>query len=357
MSRPFGTMVLSHNRLRGPAAADPAHADAPGAFANPLYDGADPYVVRHGDEYFTCCTGPRGRLEVWRSASLLERGTCAVIWTPPRCGWNRAEVWAPELHYVRGHWYVYYAASNGRNENHRMGVLRSVTDDPQGQFQNLGQMYTGDDVAGKTNNRWAIDGTVLDLAGQLYFAWSGWEDHRDVQHLYMARMSDPATVSSNRVRLCPNNCHEWEHVGETRAQRGLHEGPAFLHRHGRLFLVYSCSGSWEPTYKLGLLSMPESADPMDPASWTKHPSPVMQSTADVYGIGHCSFTTSADGREDWILFHSKKTKRHGWPRSVHAQRFGWTADGLPDFGRPLKAGERMPAPAQPPVTPKLKRVA
>ncbi len=83
----------------------------------------------------------------------------------------------------------------------------------------------------------------------------------------------------------------------------------------------------------------------------------MQSTADVFGIGHCSFTTTADGREDWILFHSKKTKRHGWPRSVHAQPFGWTADGLPDFGRPLKPGERMPAPATPPAVQPMRWVA
>ena len=352
MARPFNDdMVLSHNRTRGPALFDPAHAMPPGEFANPLYDGADPYVVRHGDEYFTCCTGPGGRLEVWRSASLLERGTCRVVWTPPRSGWNRAEVWAPELHHVRGEWFLYYAASNGRNANHRMGVLRSTSGDAQGPYEDLGPMYTGDDVASKRNNRWAIDGTPLELNGQLYFAWSGWADHRDVQHLYIARMSDPATISSDRVQLAPNNCHPWEHVNECRRQRGLHEGPAFLHRHGRVCLVYSCSGSWETTYKLGLLTMDDTADPMNPCSWTKHAKPAMTSTADVFGIGHCSFTTSACGREDWILFHSKKSRVHGWLRSVHAQRFTWTAAGLPDFGRPLSPGERMSVPGTAPARP------
>ena len=286
---------------------------------------------------------------MWRSASLLERGTCRVVWTPPRAGWNRAEVWAPELHFVRARWYLYYAASNGRNANHRMGVLRSVSDNAQGEYEDLGQMYTGDDVAGRTDNRWAIDGTVLELRGQLYFAWSGWADHRDEQHLYIAAMSDPATVSSNRVRIVPNDCHPWERVKECPRHRGLHEGPAFLRRHGKLFIVYSCSGSWEHTYKLGLLSMDEAADPMDPCSWTKHRQPAMQSTRDVFGIGHCSFTTSTDGREDWVLFHSKKSRVDGWLRSVHAQRFGWTADGLPDLGRPLSAGERMPVPGLPPA--------
>jgi GH43 family beta-xylosidase len=316
-------------------------------FTNPLYDGADPWVIRHGEEYFSCSTGPGGRIEVWKSDSMVERGQCSVVWSPPHHGWNRAEVWAPELHFVRGRWYIYYAASDGRNENHRMGVLRSLTEDPQGAFENLGQMYTGDDLAGRTNNRWAIDGTILELHGRLYFAWSGWEDHRDIQHLYIAEMSDPARISSNRVQLCPNNCHEWEHVGESRSERGLHEGPAFLHRNGRVFLIYSCSGSWQTSYKLGMCSMPETSDPMLPGSWTKHPTPVLAPNGRMLGVGHCSFTTSSDGQEDWILFHAKKSRRDGWDRHVHAQRFSWTSSGLPDFGSPVVAGVALATPSTP----------
>ena len=146
-----------------------------------------------------------------------------------------------------------------------MGVLEAATDDPQGPYVDRGMLYTGDDVATGPHNRWAIDGTVLDLRGQLYFLWSGWADQRDVQHLYIARMSDPCTIASNRVQLCPNDCHPWERVGERHAERGLHEGPQVLVRNGRVFLVYSCSGSWQPTYKLGLLHMDAAADPIDPA--------------------------------------------------------------------------------------------
>jgi GH43 family beta-xylosidase len=323
-------------------------------FSNPIYDGADPYVVRHDDVYYSINTGAGGCLEVWKSDSLIERGECVVVWSPPRGGWNCSEVWAPELHFIRGAWYIYYAASNGQNHNHRMGVLRSLTEDPQGPYVDLGQMYTGDDLAGGTNNRWAIDGTVLELNDQLYFIWSGWEDTRDIQHLYIAEMSTPATISSNRVRLCANNDYEWEHVGEDRRERGLNEGPALLQRDGRVILIYSCSGSWQSTYKLGMLTIDADANPMDPANWTKHSDPVFESTREVFGIGHCSFTTSADGSEDWILFHSKKSRREGWDRQVHAQRFGWTLDGLPDFGSPIRERQEIAVPQQ---LPSRKRAA
>ncbi len=318
---------------------------SPGTFANPLYDGADPYVIRHDDLYYSINTGAGGRIEIWKSTSLIDRGECSIVWAPPRWGWNRAEVWAPELHYIRGNWYVYYAASDGKNCNHRMGVLRCQSEDPQGPYTDLGQLYTGDDIGSKTENRWAIDGTILEQNDRLFFLWSGWEDDRDIQHLFIAEMSDPTTIATNRVRLCNNNTHVWEHVGEDRRQRGLHEGPAMLRRNGRIILVYSCSGSWQATYKLGMLSMRENADPMIPGNWTKHPKPVFESTDETFGIGHCSFTTSVDGSEDWILYHAKKSRAEGWDRHVYAQPFIWNARGLPEFGKPITPGQAISIPA------------
>ena len=200
------------------------------------------FVARHEGWYYACQRGPGNQLEVWKSRTPVERGECRVVWTAPRQGWNRAQVWAPELHYLRGRWYLYYAASDGRNATHRMGVLAATTDDPQGPYEDAGQLYTGDELATGSNNRWAIDGTVFALRNQLYFLWSGWEADDDVQHLYLAKMSDPTTVASNRVRICPNDCHPWERVGERHHERGLHEGPQVLVRNGRVLLVYSCSG-------------------------------------------------------------------------------------------------------------------
>ena len=322
-------------------------AESLGYFTNPLYRGADPWVIRHDGSYYACHSGPGNRLEVWKSSSLTRRGECGVVWSPPRRGWNRAQVWAPELHRVRGRWYIYYAASDGFNVNHRMGVLEAATDDPQGPYIDRGMLYTGDHLASGKRSRWAIDGTVLDLNGQLYFIWSGWEDYRDVQHLYVARMSDPCTISSDRVQICPNNCHHWERLGDRHHERGLHEAPQLLVRNGRVMLVYSCSGSWQPTYKLGMLYMDASADPMAPHSWTKHNAPVFQSTPDVFGVGHCCFTHSPDGAEDWILYHSKTRQWDGWSdRVVRAQKFAWRPDGFPDFGSPAPSGARLAMPSE-----------
>lgn len=315
------------------------------AFTNPIAEGADPFVIRKGDSYYFCQSEGDKGIAVWKSDRLTDKGVKRLVWLTPKTGWNRDEVWAPELHYLRSHWYVYYAASDGKNANHRSGVLEAATDDPQGKYIDKGLLYTGDDVKGKTTNRWSIDATPLELGDRLYLVWSGWPAEKDVQYLYIAPMSDPCTVAGNRVKLCENDTYAWERVAESTNERGLHEGPQVIKRDGKVIIVYSCSGSWEPTYKLGLIYMDEKSDPLDPKSWTKPEKPAFRGTDRMFGIGHCSFTTSPDGKEDWIVYHAKRAREPGWQRAIFVQPFGWGKDGLPEFGEPVPPGRVLKAPA------------
>lgn len=317
----------------------------PATFENPIAPGADPWVVRHGGYYFWCLTEQDLGVAVYRSTSLTALGEKCVVWRAARQGPYSGQVWAPELHRLDGRWYIYVAVSDGNNANHRMIVLESSGDDPTKPFHFKAELYTGDDFAGRTANRWAIDATVLELAGRRYCLWSGWEDERDAQWLYIAPMSNPWTLSAARVRLCANDDFVWERVGGTRRGRGLNEGPQVLQRNGRTFVVYSCSGSWEPTYKLALLELLPGRDPLTPASWRKHERPVFQATEATCGVGHCSFTQSPDGREDWIVYHAKVSPAHGWQRMIHVQPFSWDKAGVPVFGVPVGAHASLERPS------------
>ncbi len=315
------------------------------AFANPVYEGADPWVTKKDGHYYLCKSEGDQGISVWKSDKLTDPGTKRIVWMAPDKGWNSHEVWAPELHHLNGRWYIYYAASDGKNANHRSGVLEAKTDDPQGEYIDKGMLYTGDDITGKTNNRWSIDMTPLQLDGRLYGIWSGWPSDADIQYLYIAPMANPWTISGNRVKICENDTHVWERVGQSPTGRGLHEGPEVLKHGDKVFIVYSCSGSWEPTYKLGLLHMDAKADPLDPKSWKKVDKPAFQGTDRVLGVGHASFTRSPDGSEDWIVYHSKISPEHGWKRAVWMQPFTWNTDGFPDFGKPAPQARTLKAPA------------
>lgn len=315
-------------------------------FANPLVSGQDPWVVRQGGYYYYAQSRDNG---IWiaKSATLTDVGTANTVkvWSAPATGWNRTNIWAPELHYIDGAWYIYYAGgSDGPPFIHQhAGVLAASTSDPQGAYVDKGMLYTGDDVAADTNNVWSIDLTVDTIAGQLYAIWSGWTQNattdRTPQNLYIARMSDPTTIASNRVEIAAPTA-SWE-LG---TELSLEEGPEVLHHAGNVFVIYSTNESWLPAYKLGQLRLTSGADPMNPASWTKS-GPVFVGTSDVYGVGHASFTTSPDSTEDWIVYHSKVSASPGWDRVVRMQRFGWNPDGSPDFGTPVPNGQLVNVPS------------
>lgn len=319
-------------------------ADA-GEFVNPVAEGADPWLVQHQGRTIACLSEANRGIALHISDRLTRLGPKRVVWRAPKQGMCSREVWAPELHFLDGRWYVYFAASDGNNRNHRMWALRSQGEDPLGPYTLHGPLYTGDHPETGADNRWAIDGTVLELGGRRYLIWSGWQDERDMQWLYIAPMSDPLTVAGKRVRLCANDDYLWEHVDEQPTGRGLHEAPEVLQHEGRTFLTYSCSGSWQPSYKLGLLELRAGGDPLNPADWTKHPRPVFESTAATYGVGHNCFLQSPDGRENWLVYHAKRDLAPGWHRAIFMQPFRWAAQGLPDFGSPVAPGAPLALPS------------
>jgi GH43 family beta-xylosidase len=289
-------------------------------------------MIFHEGFYYYCESRNDMRsIAVRRSRSMagIADDPGVYIWHAPPKGGNSHAIWAPELHWLDGRWLIYYAADDGENENHRMWVLESESSNPQGNYRCRGPIETGG---------WAIDGTVLPMGdGNRYLVWSGWPGKKNgQQNLYIASLKDHLTLGSPRSLLCVPD-QAWE-----RKAMPICEGPQVLQRDGRLFIVYSASGSWTADYCLGML-MHRGGDVLDPKSWEKC-GPVFQKTEDAWGVGHCSFVKSPCGTEDWIVYHSKSTRKHGWEdRDVHAKKFGWTAAGLPEFGRPIRrstAGSR-----------------
>ncbi len=345
------------------AAAACTSATSPGArpttppaaactFANPLFQGADPSIILKDGTYYSVQSTGRG-ITVFRSDRLTDLARNPVrVWAAPDTGWNRTNVWAPELQLIDGRWYIYYTA--GRTNpgepftTQRSGVLEAVTADPQGAWVDRGLLYTGDSIATKASNRWAIDLTIARFAGQLYAFWSGWEgdapnDKTQNQNIYAARMANPYTVATNRVRISAPD-QPWED-NPPDVGFDLQEGPALLRNGANTFIIYSTRESWMPTYRLGQLRLTDSTRVLDPASYAKT-GPVFVSANGVFGVGHNGFTTSPDGREPWIVYHAKTVAQPGWDdRVVRMQKFTWKADGSPDFGAPAAAGARLPVPS------------
>lgn len=287
--------------------------------------GGDPYIIETDGEYYYCYSGGNSVYvnKIDSLDTITTEGGSNVYTAPENTDYSH-NYWAPELHYINGEWYIYVAADDGDFDNHRMYVLKGTSQDPTEPFNMLGKITDSSD-------KWAIDGTVLQLNGELYFVWSGWEgDENIAQNIYIAHMSAPASIDSERV-LISSPDYSWEQVGTPY----VNEGPAVLVRNDRVFIVYSASGSWTNDYCLGMLTLNDNAAPLNPESWTKSETAVFTKRNRVaYGPGHCSFTTAPDG-STWMVYHANQKKDTGWSgRSVWLQPVYWDNDGAPYFGKP-----------------------
>lgn len=125
-------------------------------YMNPiLSSGADPWVMKHEGWYYYC-GGVPGGIGVSRSRDLHKINPPVRVWKVPQRGaWNSTCVWAPEIHFWKGKWYIYYAAgySGPPFIHQKTGVLESVTSDAMGEYVDKGMLFTGDVLGDWKNNR------------------------------------------------------------------------------------------------------------------------------------------------------------------------------------------------------------
>jgi GH43 family beta-xylosidase len=265
---------------------------------NPVCGGADPSFEYYNGKYYWTA-GFLGTIIISPFDSLQSVSTSGAVPVDYRIFPNNDDIWAPELHYIDGTWYMYYTA--GKDDAHRMYVLRGKTDDPLGEYEFVGQVTD-------PTNKWAIDGSIFEYKGELYFIWSGWEgDVNYAQNIYIARMSSPTTISSERVCLSvPEKI--WEVQGGSPL---VNEGPCAITSGDYLTILYSASGSWCDDYCIGQLLF-RGGDVLDPSNWEKQPEPILKKDpAWFYGPGHCCITTDENGIM-WIVFHANDVSGTGW---------------------------------------------
>ncbi len=298
---------------------------------------ADPYVYRHtdGSYYFTASVPEYDRIVLRRADTLggLSKALEHTIWKCHESGPMSKHIWAPELHYVFGKWYIYFAG--GEKEDIwkiRPYVLECQGDDPlNDEWVEKGKLRRAlDDEF--SFDAFSLDTTVFENNGEQYIVWAEKVGvGRQISNLYIAKLENAYTLKTTQVLLTTPD-YDWERVGFW-----VNEGPSVIHHGGKIFLTYSASETGA-AYCVGMLTADETSDLLDPLSWRKERYPVLKSCPErqIYGPGHNSFTTDENGN-DIVVYHARtESKIEGDPlynpnRHAMLMQLKWGADGRPVF--------------------------
>lgn len=275
-------------------------------FAGMISDTPDPFVFEKDGMYYIAFTDGNGISVSASREMVFSRFTYNLVKvfnnTMTDIANAKSEYWAPEIHYFSADevgkdnagWYIYFAADDGNDVNHRMYVLRATDpEDAQSTYEMVGELKTAEDC-------WAIDGTVMQLGGKLYFVWSGHAAEDNVQQIYIQEMESPSKMKDGARTLLAAPTESWE-----RRNSPLLEGPQALVLDGTAHIIYSANGSWTRRYCLGMLTL-VGDDPLDASAWQKSDGPVFEMSEEnaMFGTGHASFVQNSIDGTYWIYYHA-----------------------------------------------------
>lgn len=284
-------------------------------YKNPFIEQrADPFITRgeDGTYYFTASYPAVGdelhgydRIILRRSKTVngLSDAKEFTVWEAHTKGIMSRHTWAPELHFIGGKWYIYFAAATSEDKwDIKPYVLRCKGKDPlSDKWEEMGvvQKTERDELSFRC---FSLDMTYFEHNGKSYLIWAQIEG---ASSLFMAETTkeEPWKIITSPILLSRPE-YDWEKVVYS-----VNEGAAVLKTEDKIYVFFSASGTGAE-YCIGRLEADKNADLMNPASWKKLPLPVL-STADLTdeaGPGHNCFVT--DENEELLLVYHARPSSH-----------------------------------------------
>lgn len=318
-----------------------------------IADRADPYIILGNDGYYYFTASypmyghddPEGydRIILRRSKTIegLKNAEEKTIWDEKNSDTEHRFIWAPELHYIGGKWYAFYAASGSANNvwDINCHAIMCTGSDPyndkwveKGKFQ----AADGDDFS---FTGFSLDMTYFECNGKSYVIWA---QNGGNSNLYMAQVNPEEpwkTITPAMLLTKPE--YDWEKI-----RIPVNEGPSVLFHDNKVIVAYSASATG-PEYCIGFMYADADSDLLDKSSWTKMTKPALTSDdlIDEYGPGHNSFTSDENGNTIFV-YHSRSKEcfegKCGYSdgdslydpcRSARIRKVVWDENGLPILNR------------------------
>lgn len=279
-----------------------------------ITERADPFITRSpdGTYYFTASYPAvndelhgydRIILRRGKTVSDLRDAEEITVWKAHNEGIMSRHIWAPEIHFIGGKWYIFFAAATSENKwDIKPYVLRCNEDDPYTEnWEEMGVVRkTAEDEL--SFRCFSLDMTYFSHNEKHYLIWAQIEG---CSSLFMAETYEetPWKLKTEPVLLSKPE-YDWEKVVHK-----VNEGASVLKANDKIYVFFSASGTGAE-YCIGRLEADSDSDLMNASSWKKLPYPVL-STKDLNtcaGPGHNSFVRDENG--DFLLVYHARPLSH-----------------------------------------------
>ncbi|MBK6281611.1 MAG: arabinan endo-1,5-alpha-L-arabinosidase [Draconibacterium sp.] len=303
----------------------------------------DPVMAKQNNTYYIFCTG-RG-ISVWSSTDMKEwKREQPVFSEPPKWAVEavsgfRGHIWAPDISFYNGKYYLYYSVSAFGKNTSCIGLATNKTldpNDPDFKWEDHGKVIQS--FPGKTN--WnAIDPNLI-VAGDgtpfLSFGsfWDG---------LKLVKLNPEATAPAEDLEKIPTIASRKKSSSDTNppaiennpidAGGNAIEAP-FIFKKGSYYYLFAsidyCCKGVNSTYKM-IVGRSETipgpyldkeGKPMNSGGGTI----LLQGNENWFGVGHNS-TYTFNGI-DYIIFHGYDASDEGKPKLI-IKKLDWDNEGWP----------------------------
>ena len=280
----------------------------------------DPSVIKVDDTYYLYCTG-KG-IATWSSKDLLNwKSDLPVFSSPPK--WTldavpglKNSIWAPDISYSNGQYYLYYAVSSFGKNNSAIGVATNLTLNPKDTaYKWIDHGMLIQSKAGE-NNWNAIDpNLIVDQSGVPYLAFGSFWSGIKIIRLTPDKLKISGTVQDLTTIASRGN------------QVNAIEAPFIFRKENYYYLFasvdYCCKGK-ESTYKMIVGRAKDIAGPYvddNGQLLTRGGGKLLlQGNENWYGVGHNAVATF--GKEDYLVFHGYAADQNGTPKLL-IRKLSW----------------------------------
>ncbi len=315
-------------------------------YTNPVHGSylGDPFVLKHNGEYYAYGTVPLGELAfpVLHSRDLANWRPLGKALTLQDDAFEA--LWAPEVAYDNGTFYMYYSAGGEEGQGHQLRVATASR--PTGPFEDSGAVLTPDDP-------FTIDAHPFrDEDGRwfLYYCRDFLDpgaEGRVGTGIVVDRLVDMTRLGGERRTVVRPHA-DWQLYERQREWYGrvwdwyTVEG-AFVRKHeDRYYCIYS-GGAWrEPNYGVSYVVADRPTGPFAPEANAEGPDILRTSPGRVIGPGHASVVPAPDNAHEYLVYHAWNTGHTS--RQMRIDPLNWSERGPASSGPTL---DPQPAPPLP----------